>query len=701
MGESNHDATLVTNKDINVVYNVIQKVKDQKKLIQTLAKSAPQAKHASHKIYENVSGRNVDDVGDVKFLKKRNFRLSDLNKHVSVPTSVTTIHDQVIDKVMNVNSKQVKPLEEELINHFKGSSVPVGYQALPDPSFINTFEPTDTVHQPASPSESNRILMRHSDMNVTKNDSNDQHIVLSAICHGLALSSLSGTLPKTIQAALSSKDAKLWKEACLKELSAFYSHGTFDLVPLPKDRRALGSRWVFTEKSGGVKKSRLVAQGHTQKAGIDYTETFAPVVRYESVRVYLTIAASLNLTIHQMDVDTAFLNSELDEDVYVKQPPGFISTKHPDWVWKLKKGMYGLKQAPLLWNHHIHATLSKAKFIRHDGDYGIYFKHTTEGLLLIALYVDDLLIAAPTPKAMNFAKRILSTTYSMKDLGKVNKFLGMTIHQSDTSITLDLSDYIMNSAHELGIPLNKQVYTPLVDIGPLFDSSSPLVQNATVYRSIVGQLLFAANAARPDIAYAVSVLSRFLQNPRNNHMSAAVKVLQYLYCTRQLGLKYNIGDPLNLIVYADASSASSVDLSYSTGGYVTLLAGGIVTWSSKKIKTEVCLSSTEAEYISASNAVKEIEWLRNLLSFIDIKLPVTKLYVDNDPAIKLAKHPVFHPRTKHIALHYHKIRDMVVKQIVEINYVPTNEQLADIFTKALARAKFEKFRHQLLVEIKK
>ncbi|EDO14448.1 Tkp5 protein [Vanderwaltozyma polyspora DSM 70294] len=293
-----------------------------------------------------------------------------------------------------------------------------------------------------------------------------------------------------------------------------------------------------------------------------------------------------------MDVDTAFLNSQMEDAVYVKQPPSFIDSDpaHEGWVWKLYGGMYGLKQAPLFWNKHINRSLTALGFTRNEKEFGLYFKQTADGPLLIGLYVDDLLIAAPSPRILSLTKKKLQELYSMKDLGPVFKFLGMNITQfSNGNITLSLADYIAKAAPDQQTPLHKKVHIPLFPTINYFDDNSPVAENVPAYQRIVDQLIFIANAGRPDIAYSVSLLPRFLKDPRVVHVYAAHRVMQYLYTTCFQGLSYRAGSPLQLTVYSDASHGSLADMPFSTGGYVTRLAGGCVTWSSKKIKTTVSL----------------------------------------------------------------------------------------------------------------
>lgn len=315
---------------------------------------------------------------------------------------------------------------------------------------------------------------------------------------------------------------------------------------------------------------------------------------------------------------------------------------------------------------------------------------------MVALYVDDLLIAATTLSVISSVKQSLCSFYSMKDLGLASKFLGMNINQTSGFISLSLNDYIKASAELSNAPLSHAVSTPLSPTMDLFDSSSPRLQNITIYQRIIGQLLFISNTGRPDIAYSVSLLSRFLKAPTEIHLRAARRVFQYLYSTRSAALVYHKGSPVSLDIFSDASYGNRADIPYATRGYVTLLAGGTITWCSKKIRSEVTLSSTEAEYISASEAVAEIQWLSNLINHMTIKVPRPTLWVDNIPAIHVAENPVGHSRMKHVDIKYHHIRKAIVDGKLNIKHVRTTEQLADITTKTLTAKPFRYLASKLL-----
>jgi len=511
----------------------------------------PSVTHHSKRPNDTVEALPPSEVGAIMphshATKKRQSRISGSIESIAIPTKLNTADDHEFDfypiqdpSTHEVTRMPIDTAYTDRVRHFlskqnwspTGHSLentavaPIDHLFSPDQSVVLRDSSNALTQHVLSPLNSSIISSPSSDTDIP-----NAQMALTAIAAGH--SQLSTTLiePSNIKQAFNGKNANAWRAACEKELSAFRDHDTYSLVPLPEGIRSLGSRWVFTVKGEKTAKARLVAQGHRQIAGIDYTETFAPVVRYDSVRIYLALSACLGLQIHQMDVNTAFLNSPMDEPVYVRQPPSFIDPNHPDWVWKLSSAMYGLKQAPLLWNKHINATLTSLDFQQHAGEHGLYFKRSSKGIILVALYVDDLLIAAPDSATLSSVKASLSSFYSMKDLGPVNKFLGMNVVQTADNISLSLTDYIIKAANSSSISLHKHVYTPISSTTDLFDTQQPALANVTPYQSIVGQLLFISNTGRPDIAHSVSLLSRFLKSPTELHLRTAHHVLQYLYTT--------------------------------------------------------------------------------------------------------------------------------------------------------------------------
>ncbi|OXB40707.1 hypothetical protein B1J91_Tkp57 [Nakaseomyces glabratus] len=657
---------------------------------------------------------SYDDLQHAHITKSRKIELSPLPKPTVLPQRVQTINDETITQIdgQPIPSSILKKAKAHIDNHTVSHSDPLSvgrtpiphpdaianlrekYKHIPDRFLHYIFESSLSTSEDESTEQSSDPEL----VKTTTSSINDKNISTAFIAleHAFASQATASHIPRTVQEAKLCSQSKEWIAACLQELDSFKRLNVYTLVELPPGRRALGVRWVFTLKDSGLKKARLVAQGFRQKEGIDYQETFAPVIRYDSVRIFLSVSAHLNLRVHQMDVNTAFLNSRMTDTVYVKQPPGFLDPLQPNAVWKLSGGMYGLKQSPLLWNNHINSSLIKFGFSRHQSEYGLYYKQTSDGLILVALYVDDLLLAAPTPKLMNITKSQLSKAYSMKDLGPVSKFLGMNVSQSQNgNIFLSLEDYIVKAASISEVPTHKRVHTPLSSSTDYFNDKSPLLDSPTAYQSLVGQLLFVANTGRPDIAYPISVLSRFLKAPRQVHLIAAQRIMQYLYTTRKHGLSYKSDRPLNLAIYSDASYGSATDLPMSTGGYITFLADGMVSWKSNKIKS-VCQSSTEAEYVAASDALREMAWISNLCDEIKKPLKDKVLYVDNQPAIRIAENPVLHDKIKHIQVKYHYIRQQVAEKNVRIQYVPTKSQLADIMTKIIPRTQYEVLRNSIL-----
>ena len=407
--------------------------------------------------------------------------------------------------------------------------------------------------------------------------------------HAYVVSTKKDGVPVTYKQAMLSDEAEKWKIAMDSEMSAHYSNNTWDLVLLPKDRKAIGNRWVFTKKDDGRYKARLVAQGFSQVPGEDYLDTFSPVIRYESVKLLLAFSAVDNRVVHQMDVDTAFLNGTVEETLYMKQPVGFINENEPEKVCKLNKSLYGLKQAPICWNTTISDFLAEHRFNRIDTELGIYVR----GNIIIGLYVDDILISGKDMKEIEDVKKMLALKFKMKDLGVAKKFLGINIAQDTNGIKICLYDYIGKVLQDFEMTDANTVTTPTL-AGEDLHKDNTEECDATRYRSLVGKLLFASTTVRTDIAYAVGILSRHLAKPSEMHMKCAKHVLRYLKGTQDIGHHYT-GDS-SLDIYCDSDWASDKSDRKSITGYIVRYGGAPISWKSKK-QTTVAMSTTEAEYL--------------------------------------------------------------------------------------------------------
>jgi hypothetical protein len=512
--------------------------------------------------------------------------------------------------------------------------------------------------------------------------------------------SVTSSLPNTLQQALGSGHSAQWLGAVQKELEAHETNGTWTLVNLPAGRRAIGCRWVFTIKdttSPPTFKARLVAQGFRQVYGLDYFETFSPVVRYDSIRIVFALCAQFGLQIHQMDVTTAFLNGDLAEEIYMKVPDGVSAPGNV--VCRLNKSLYGLKQAPLCWNEAINSVLLSAGFQRSVSEYGVYTKVDDCSVLIVTLYVDDLLICSNDAAQIAEVKALLCSHYQMKDLGLVKTFLGMEVAQTATQVSVKLSHYLSEFLADFNMQDCNPVTTPFA-AGHDFIPGAPISDaDTTRFRSMVGKLLFAANTCRPDLAFAASTLSRYIKDPRDNHVAAAKHVLRYIKGTLDHGLVYMKSDVFKIVGFSDSDWAGDKYDRKSITGYVFMLAGAAITWKSKKQPT-VALSSTEAEYMALGDTVKELLWLTQLLEQIGLHFPEPSvIYEDNEGCKLLSSHPVHHQRTKHIDIRHHFIRDHLKNNDFVLASARTDDMAADMFTKNLGRLKFKGFTSLIGVQI--
>jgi hypothetical protein len=422
------------------------------------------------------------------------------------------------------------------------------------------------------------------------------------------------------------------------------------------------------------------------------------VAKFNSIRILLALAAQHDLEVHQMDVKTAFLNGVLDEEIYMEQPEGFIQESKEHMVCKLKKSLYGLKQAGRSWYQMIDQNFTQLGFQRTCADQCIYHLRTRGIITIVALYVDDLIILTNQVKALARLKEALRERFEMKDLGEVHFCLGVQIvrNRKRGTICLDQGKYIENMIKRFNMSECKPVGTPLdTNVKLTVDMSPKTVQERdemekVPYQSAIGSLMYAMLGTRPDLAYAVGTLSQFNANPGHGHWKAVKRIFRYLKGTAHDKLLYESSANRRVIGYSDADWASNVDDRRSITGYIFFIGTNAISWSSKKQPT-VALSTTEAEYMSLTQATKEGIWICRLLDEIGFGLngePIA-IYNDNQSCVALSKNSAYHARTKHIDIQHHFIRERVDNKEVEVKFCGTDDMVADIFTKGLVKTKHD------------
>ncbi|KAI3735591.1 hypothetical protein L6452_15098 [Arctium lappa] len=482
-----------------------------------------------------------------------------------------------------------------------------------------------------------------------------------------------------------------WVSAMQEELTEFSRNKVWNLIPRPSDKTVIGTKWVFRNKldeHGTVtrNKARLVAQGYRQEEGIDYDETFAPVARLEAIRLFLAYAVYKDFIVYQMDVKSAFLNGKLNEEVYVEQPPGFYDPKHPNYVYKLDKALYGLKQAPRAWYDTLSSFLISENFERGKIDNTLFFRKIKGHIILVQIYVDDIIFGSTNPSlCTRFAER-MKKEYKMSMMGELTYFLGLQIKQSDKGTFINQGKYVKDMLKKFDLNQASAMKTPMAPPLTLNKDPSGKPVNVTAYRGMIGSLLY-LTASRPDIMYSTCLCARYQSEPKESHLIAVKRIFRYLKGTPNLGLWYPKDSGFDLTGYSDSDFAGcKLDRKSTTGG-CQLLGGKLVSWTSKK-QNSVSTSTAEAEYVAAGSCCSQILWMRNQLLDYDLQLSKIPIYCDSTSAIAIANNPVLHSKTKHIEIRYHFIRDHVMNGDIELHFIPTDFQLADIFTKPLDETRF-------------
>jgi hypothetical protein len=577
------------------------------------------------------------------------------------------------------------------------NSVPEGGKFSLTPE-CSSSDPTNDLDVPIALRKGTRSCTKHPISNFVSYDS------LSPSYRAFVLSVSSVSIPQDWREAY---QEPVWRAAMVDEMKALAKNKTWELVDSPLGKKLVGCKWVFTVKhkaDGSIEryKARLVAKGFTQTYGVDYQETFAPVAKMNTIRILLSCAANLDWELQQFDVKNAFLHGELKEEVYMEVPPGFDDEQTRGKVCKLKKALYGLKQSPRAWFDKFSKAMISFGYRQSNADHTLFIKHYRGKITLLIVYVDDMVVTGDDKEEMTRLKRLLAQEFEIKDLGKLQYFLGIEVARSEKGIFISQRKYILDLLQETGMLGSKPAESP-IEVNHRIQAGVGMPVDLGRYQRLVGRLIYLSHT-RPDIAYAVSLVSQYMHDPRDSHLQAVFRILRYLKSAPGKGLLFSRHGHLRVEGYTDADRsrqshlrvegytdadwAGSLDDRRSTSGYCTFVGGNLVTWRSKK-QSVVARSSAEAEYRAMAQGVCELLWLRKLMKELRLfeKKPLA-LFSDSKAAIGIAHNPVQHDRTKHIEIDRHFIKEKLVEGSLDVFHVESEKQLADVFTKGLSNRSF-------------
>jgi histone deacetylase 1/2 len=502
--------------------------------------------------------------------------------------------------------------------------------------------------------------------------------------------------PHSVDEAL--QDPK-WVTTMNSEYKALMHNKTWHLVPPPKGKNIIDCKWVYKVKrkvDGTVDryKAQLVAKGFKQRYGIDYEDTFSPVVKAATIQLILSIVASKDWSLRQLDVQNVFLHGILEE-LYMRQPSGYADKSQPGYVCKLDKAIYGLKQAPRAWYARLCGKLEALGFTPSKGDTSLFYFHKGNLTMFVLVYVDDIIVASSSQAATDALLRNLEKEFALKDLGDLHYFLGIEVSSRD-GLRLSQGRYAADVIQRAGMKKCKSINTPLPTTEKLSANEGQKLgpEDSTKYRQLVRALQY-FTLTRPDISFSVNKFCQFLHELTTVHWSAVKRILRYVQGTLNQGLRIGRSQSMLVSAFSDADWAGCPDDRRSTGGFAVFLGSNLISWCAKKQAT-VSRSSTKAEYKSLANATAEIMWIQKLLDELGVRHPpAARLWCDNIGATYLAANPVFHARTKHIEIDFPFVREKVAQRLLDIRFIHSRDQLADGFTKPITATRIDKFRSNL------
>ena len=439
----------------------------------------------------------------------------------------------------------------------------------------------------------------------------------------------------------------------------------------------------------------MVAQGFSQRPGLDYNETFSPVIKPATIRTILSITVTRKWDTRQVDINNAFLNGTIQEEVYMQQPEGFASA-NSHLVYKLKKSIYGLKQAPRAWFSKLASSLISFGFKPTRCDTSLFVHATPKFITYILVYVNDIIITGSSTSAVQYVISKLHSLYPLKDLDTLHFFLGIEAKYTTTgALLLSQSKYITDLLAKVNMHNAKPIKTPLAPGSKLHMDGTNAFSDPTLYRFVVGALQY-ATITRPDIAYAVNKLCQFMHNPLESYWKVTKRVLRYLNGTVDHGLAFYPSQHLFITGYSDSDWADSFDMRF-TSGFCVYLGNNLVSWLAKK-QQSVSRSSTEVEFRSLAALVAEIKWLQSLLTELhNVQTKPPLLWCDNQGAVMITANPVLHSKSKHFELDLWFVREKAANGEIIVKHIPSQFQVADLLTKAPSSNTFLSLRPKLNV----
>lgn len=503
-------------------------------------------------------------------------------------------------------------------------------------------------------------------------------------------------VPNNLAEARKRSDWLKWKDAVEDELASLQKNNTWSLTKLPENRTPVTSKWVFRIKRGidgkpDRYKARLVARGFSQRRGFDYSETYSPVAKLDTLRTVLAVANQENMVIHQMDVKTAFLNGELTEEIFMVQPEGYEAGEN--LVCRLQRCLYGLKQASRAWNERFHNFVKKQlKFERSKNDQCLYVWKSDKGTVLMVIYVDDIVVAGSSLKLVETVKRCLANEFEMTDGGEIRCFLGLRIDRDvkNGSMRISQKQYLQDMLKRFKMDDCKPISTPMENRLKLHHGEE---KNRTTqpYRELIGCLTYAAMTTRPDLAASVNFFSQYQSCPTDLHWAYLKRILRYVKGSLDVGLVYQRNpNAVAVEVYCDADWANDVADRRSVSGAIFKVFGCTSAWITRKQQT-VSLSSTEAELAALCVAACHEQWLVRLIRDLgyDPGEPVV-FFEDNQSSMRIAEESKDFGRLKHVDVKFHYLRDLVRQKKIVLQYITTVDQQADMMTKSLPVLAFRK-----------